>query len=122
MRLSLETKGSCPKDVTKLIREERWLRYDEPSLRQEGNEALFNRDIVCLSEDKLWDIIKAKTRFPQGLPELASTKLPSNDFIGYVLKVDTVFRKTLIKKNGDEIKVVFLSNLTKQEILNKLLQ
>lgn len=117
---SLETKGSYPKSVAKTIREEKWLRYDEPSLRQIGNEALFNKEIVCLTEDKLWDIVRAKDRFPQGLPKLAATKLPSNDYIEYVLKVNTVFRKTMSLGDGREIKVVFLSNLTKEEIIERL--
>lgn len=122
MRISLESKGSCPKGVTKSLCEENWLRYDEPSLRLQGNTDLFKADVTCYTEDKLWDILRAKGKFPQGLPELAAVKLPSNDFISYVLKVNTVFRRTVIKDNGERIKVVFLSNLTKQEILDKLLQ
>lgn len=115
MKVSLESKGSCPKGTAKRLAMQMWLRYDEPSLRESGNNALFNKEIAIYTADKLWDILKAKKHFPQGQPELAAKKLPSNDFIGYVLKVDTVFRRTI----GNTV-MVFLSDLSKQEVLDKL--
>ncbi|MBA7491002.1 hypothetical protein ES702_01546 [subsurface metagenome] len=103
---------------SKEIQKETWLKYDEPSLRWDGNKDLSENNIVCYSEDELWDLLRAKKYFPQGDPELAAKKLPGNDFISYVLKTRTVFRRTIVLISGERIKVVFMSDsLNKEEIL-----
>ena len=111
--------GRCPKSATKTLTEEKWFRYDEPDLRKNGNRDLADNEIVCYSEDELWEIMKAKDKFPEGLPELAANSLPSNDFIEYILKINTVFRKTIVV-NKKRIKAVFLSNLSKEEVLERV--
>jgi len=112
---------SLPKSAAKTIREENWLKYDEPSLRKNGNKDLVDNEIVCYSEDELWEILQAKDKFPEGLPELAATKLPGNDFIQYILKVKTVFRQTIVLTNKEKIKAVFMSDtLGKDEILEAI--
>ena len=113
--------GRCPKDVAKMLKEEKWLRYDEPSLRWNGNKDLAENDIVVYSEDELWEVLRAKDKFPQGVPELAATKLPSNDFIQYLLKTKTVFRQTVVLTSGEKVLAIFMSDtLSKDEILEAI--
>jgi len=112
---------SLPKSAEKTIREEKWLRYNEPDLRENGNRDLHQNEIVCYSEEELWKILQAKDKFPEGLPELAATKLPGNEFIQYILKVKTVFRQTIVLTNKEKIKAVFMSDtLEKDEILEAI--
>lgn len=106
---------------SKEIQKETWLRYDEPSLRWTGNKDLFENDIVCYSENELWDLLRAKKYFPQGDPDLAAKSLPGNDFISWTLKVKTVFRRTIVLSSGEQVKAVFLSDIpTKKEVLEKV--
>lgn len=104
----------CSKEMFK----ENWLRYDQPSLRWNGNRDLFENEIVIYSVDEIWDLLKAK-KFPLGDEELAGKKLPGNDFISYILKVKTVFRKRIKLVSGERISVVFLSDIpSKNEVLD----
>lgn len=106
---------------TKEIKKENWLRYDEPSLRWAGNKDLNENGIVIYSEDEMWDLLRAKKYFPQGNPELAAKSLPGNDFISWVLKVKTVFRKTIVLTSGERVKAIFMSDIpTKEGILEKV--
>jgi len=86
------------------------LRYDQPSLRWNGNIDLSKNEIVVYSTEEIWDLLRAK-KFPLGDEELAGKSLPSNDFISYILKVKTVFRKRIKLTNGERINTVFLSDL-----------
>jgi len=96
-----------------------YLRYDQPSLRWDGNRDLFKNEIVIYSVDEIWDLLRAKKDFPLGDPDLAGKSLPSNDFIEYVLKVKTVFRKRIKLVSGERINTVFLSDLSsKNEVLD----
>jgi len=97
----------CSREMFK----ENYLRYDQPSLRWNGNRDLFKNEIVIYSEEEIWDLLRAKKNFPEGDPELAGKSLPSNDFISYVLKVKTVFRKRIKLVSGERISVVFLSDI-----------
>jgi len=90
---------------------ENYLRYDQPSLRWDGNRDLFKNEIVIYSVDEIWDLLRQEKVFPMGDEELAGKKLPGNDFIEYVLKVRTVFQKTIKLVSGERIKTVFLSDL-----------
>ena len=96
----------CSKEMFR----ENWLRYDQPSLRWDGNRDLFKNKIVIYSVDEIWDLLRAK-KFPLGDEDLAGKKLPSNDFISYVLKVKTVFRKRIKLVSGERISAVFLSDI-----------
>lgn len=102
----------------KRFADEKWLRYDEPGLRWEGNLAT-RRDIAVFTREKIWSLIKAKDKFPRGLPELAATKFPSNDLIGYILKMRTVFTRTIKLPDETEVKLVFVSNLSKEEVVER---
>jgi len=86
------------------------LRYCQPCLRWTGNKDIAENDIVIYSIDEIWDLLKAK-KFPLGDEDLAGKKLPSNEFIEYVLKIKTVFKKTIKLVSGERISVVFLSDL-----------
>ena len=97
----------CSKEMFK----ENYLRYDQPSLRWDGNGDLFKNEIVIYSVDEIWDLLRAKKVFPMGDEELAGKSLPSNDFISYILKVKTVFRKRIKLTSGERINTVFLSDL-----------
>jgi len=99
---------------------ENWLRYDEPSLRWTGNKDLFENDIVIYSEEEIWDLLRAK-KFPLGDENLAGKKLPGNDFIEYLLKIKTVFRKRIKLVSGEHISAIFMSNsLSKDEVLEEV--
>lgn len=107
----------CSKEMFK----ENWLRYDEPSLRWTGNKDLFENEIVIYSEDEIWDLLRAKKHFPMGDESLAGKKVPSNDFISYVLKIKTVFRKRIKLVSGERISAIFLCNsLSKNEVLEEV--
>ncbi len=79
------------KFLSRTLAKELWLKYDEPSLRWSGNLNLALNDIVIYSKEKMWKLVQAKNKFPQGQPELAGKRFPSNSFIEYILKVKTVF-------------------------------
>lgn len=97
------------KSLSKTLAKETWLRYDEPSLRWKGNLRLSIEDTIIYTEEAMWNLVKAKRKFPLGEPELAAKKSPSNEFIEYILKVKTVFHQKGL---------VFVSNsLTKREVL-----
>lgn len=105
----------CSKEMFK----ENWLRYDQPGLRWTGNKDLSKNKIVIYSVDEIWDLLRAKKHFPMGDENLAGKKLPSNDFIAYILKVKTVFRKRIKLTSGERISAVFLSDIpSKNEVLD----
>ena len=105
----------CSKDMFK----ENWLRYDQPSLRWTGNRDLSEHEIVIYSEDEIWDLLRAKKYFPEGDPELAGRKLPGNDFISWILKVKTVFRKRIKLVSGERISAIFMSDIpSKNEVID----
>lgn len=105
----------CSKEMFK----ENWLRYDQPCLRWTGNKDLSEHEIVIYSEEEIWDLLRAKKNFPLGDEDLAGKSLPSNDFISYILKVKTVFRKRIKLTSGERISAVFLSDIpSKNEVLD----